>query len=154
MSEHVGEKTEQATPRRLEEAIKHGQFPRSAEVQTVFVLLGGLLVLKFLGGDIWRQLVTVQTSLFGHLHDIPLTLDAMQGYALHGLLALAGCVGPLVLATTAGGLLAGGIQNRFQTASEVLTPDWERVNPAAGFQRVFSWRSLVPTGISLLKLAV
>jgi flagellar biosynthesis protein FlhB len=38
MAEQAGEKTEHPTPRRLEEAIKQGQFPRSAEVQTVFVL--------------------------------------------------------------------------------------------------------------------
>ena len=40
MSEQVGEKTEQATPRRLEEAVKHGQFARSAEVQTALVEAG------------------------------------------------------------------------------------------------------------------
>ena len=154
MSEHVGEKTEQPTPRRLDEAIKHGQFPRSAEVQTVVVLLAGLIALKFLGGDAWRHLVTAQTAVLAHLHEVPVTLDAMQGYAIHGALVLAACVGPLVIATTSGGLLAGGIQNRFQTASDVLTPNWERVNPSAGFKRVFSGRSLVPTGIALLKLAV
>ena len=38
MPDHAGEKTEQPTPRRLEEAIKQGQFARSGEVQTVFVL--------------------------------------------------------------------------------------------------------------------
>ena len=43
MPEHAGEKTEQATPRRLEEALKKGQFARSPEVQTVFVLCGGLI---------------------------------------------------------------------------------------------------------------
>lgn len=154
MSERVGEKTEQPTPRRLEEAVKQGQFARSAEVQTVLVLLGGLLAFKFLGSDLWRQLATVQTSILGHLHEMPLTLDSMQGHAIQGALVLGACVGPLVIATTAGGLLAGVLQNRFQTASEALDPKWERVNPAAGFKRVFSGRSLVPTGISLLKLSV
>ena len=39
MSE-VAEKTEQPTQRKLEDAQKRGQIPRSAEVQTVLVLLG------------------------------------------------------------------------------------------------------------------
>ena len=47
MSEQAGEKTELPTPRRMEEAIKHGQIPRSAEVQTVFVLMGALAALTF-----------------------------------------------------------------------------------------------------------
>ena len=52
------------------------------------------------------------------------------------------------------GLLAGAIQNRFQTASEVLTPDWNRVNPVEGFKRLFSNQSLVPTAIAAVKFAV
>ena len=47
----------------------------------------------------------------------------------------------------AGGLVAGGIQNRFQTASEALNVKWERLNPMEGFKRVFSGRSLMPTGV-------
>jgi flagellar biosynthesis protein FlhB len=151
---HTGEKTEQPTPRRLEEAIKQGQFPRSAEVQTVFVLLGGLIALKFVGGNVWQQLVNAQTAVLGHLHEVPLTFNAMQGYGIQAALVFAACAGPILLGTAAGGLIAGGIQNRFQTADEALSPKWERLNPVEGFKRVFSGRSLVPTAISLAKLAI
>jgi flagellar biosynthetic protein FlhB len=149
-----GEKTEKPTPRRLEDALKRGQFARSAEVQTVFVLLGGLMALKFSGGELWRHLGNVQTSILGHLHEVPLTASAMQGYAIKAALMFAACAGPIVLGALAGGLIAGGIQNRFQTASEALEPKWERLDPVAGFKRVFSGRSLVPTGVSLMKLTV
>jgi flagellar biosynthetic protein FlhB len=60
----------------------------------------------------------------------------------------------LVVATMIGGLLAGGLQSRFQTASEALQVNWERLDPAAGLQRVFSMRSAVPTAIAFVKLAV
>jgi flagellar biosynthetic protein FlhB len=46
MSENTGEKTEQPTRKKLEEAHKKGQFARSAEVQTVFVLMGALMALE------------------------------------------------------------------------------------------------------------
>ena len=149
-----GEKTEQPTPRRLEEAIKQGQFPRSAEVQTVLVLLGGLIALKFVGTDLWQRLVNVQTSILGHLNEIPLTLNAMQGYAINAATLFTACVGPILLGTVAGGLVAGAMQNRFQTATEALDPKWERLNPVEGLKRVFSGRSLMPTAVSLTKLAV
>ena len=51
----AGDKTELPTAKRLEEAIKRGQFPRSAEVQTVFVLGSGLTALSFTSAEIWRQ---------------------------------------------------------------------------------------------------
>src|SRR5262249_7642925 len=41
-----------------------------------------------------------------------------------------------------------------QTASEALSPKWERLNPVEGIQRIFSARSLAPTIVAALKLAV
>jgi flagellar biosynthetic protein FlhB len=153
MSEHTGEKTEQPTPRKLEDALKKGQIARSPEVQTVFVLLAGLGALTFAGGEMWQQLVGATTLSLGHLHDTPLTANSLQGYGVSGVLVLLRCTGPVVLATLIGGVLAGAIQNRFNTASEVLTPDWNRLNPVEGFKRVFSVRMLAPTAISAVKLA-
>jgi flagellar biosynthetic protein FlhB len=154
MSEQTGEKTEQATPRRMEEALKHGQIARSAEVQTAFVLLGALAALTFIGPEIWRQLVTASVTVFSHLHDTTLTTTALQGFAFTGTLVFLKCTAPVVLATMLAGLLAGGIQNRFNTASEALTPNWARLNPVEGFQRVFSFRSAVPTLIAILKFSI
>ena len=150
--EQSGEKTEQATPRRLEEAVKQGQFARSAEVQTVFVVMSGLLALQLTGSGLWHQLAGAQLAILGHLHEIPLSLDVLPGYALQGALVLGSCVGPVALAGLAGGLLAGAMQSRFQATSEALTPKWERLNPLTGLKRIFSVRSLTPTALSLLKL--
>ncbi|HWQ93274.1 MAG TPA: EscU/YscU/HrcU family type III secretion system export apparatus switch protein [Clostridia bacterium] len=152
MSEHHGEKTEQPTQRRLEEALKKGQIARSTEVQTVFVLMSGLAALAFAGQEIWRTLATATVASLGHLHNATLTRDALPRYAVSGALLFLKCAGPVVLATVVGGLLAGAIQNRFNTASEALTPDWTRVNPVQGFKKMFSGRMWIPTGMSVLKL--
>jgi flagellar biosynthetic protein FlhB len=62
------------------------------------------------------------------------------------------CAGPVLIGTALGGLIAGAIQNRFQTAPEALSPNWNRLNPVEGFKRVFSGRSAVPTLIAVGKL--
>ena len=152
MSEQLGEKTEQPTPRRLEDALKRGQIARSAEIQTVFVLLGGLAALSFAGQETWQNLAGTTMGMLGHLHDTSITNSSLQGYAVTGALVVVRCAGPIVLATALAGLLAGAIQNRFNTASEALTPNWNRVNPVEGFKRVFSVNMLVPTGTALVKL--
>ena len=154
MSDENGEKTELPTQRKLEEAIKHGQFPRSAEVQTVAVLFGSLMALQFTGHALWDQLANVQIAIFGHLSEIPLTANAMQGYAARSALVFAACVAPVVLTCMVSGVVIGAVQSRFQTASEALEFNWERVNPLAGFKRIFSGKSLVPAGLSMAKLAV
>ncbi len=154
MAEHAGEKTEQATPRRLEEALKKGQFPKSAEVQTAFVLGAALAALKLSGEDLWRRLAFCFYGVYHDLHRISLAQENLQRYLINSVLFFSACVGPIVIATAAGSLLAGGIQSRFTTASDALEPNWERVNPAAGFARIFSAKSFVPSGLSFLKLSV
>lgn len=154
MSDAGGDKTEQATPKRLEEAFNRGQFPRSAEVQTVFVMGAGLMALSFTGAEMWRQLTLAMSGIFGHLHEWPVTLDGMQGYFVGGMLTFSKCVWPITVAGLAGGLLAGGMQSRFRTASEALEAQWERVNPIAGLQRMFSLRAFMPAAVNSLKLAV
>jgi len=152
MSEQTGEKTEQPTARRLEDALKRGQVARSAEVQTVFVLLGGLAALSFAGQETWRNLAGATMAMLGHLHDTSITSNSLQGYAISGALVVVRCAGPIVVATALAGLLAGAIQNRFNTASEALTPNWNRVNPVEGFKRIFSVNMLVPTSTALVKI--
>jgi flagellar biosynthetic protein FlhB len=155
MSEQqAGEKTEKASQKRLEEAHKKGQFARSPEVQTAFVLMSAMTALMFSGGEMWRLMANTQVSLFSHLHDTPLSLNVMQRYAVNGALLFVRCVWPVLAATVLAGLLAGGIQTRFRVAPEALGFHWEKLNPVEGFKRVFSMRSAVPTGLSVLKLSV
>ncbi len=152
MSEHLGEKTEQPTPRKLEEALKKGQFARSPEVQTAVVLLFGLAALAFTGREMWGHLVGALTASLGHLHDTPVNAGYLQAYAVTGTLVALQCVGPVLLATVLGGLLAGAIQNRFNASPEALTPDWSRLNPVEGFQRTFSLKQAAPTALAVVKL--
>jgi flagellar biosynthetic protein FlhB len=154
MAQHTGEKTEQATPKRLEEALKKGQFARSAEVQTFFVLAAALLALRMAGPDAWQRLGYVFLGIYQNLHKTSLGPENLQRYLISGVLLFAICVGPVVICTVISALLAGGIQSRFTTASDALEPDWERVNPVAGFGRIFSARAFVPTGLSVLKLGI
>ncbi|MBI3876015.1 MAG: EscU/YscU/HrcU family type III secretion system export apparatus switch protein [Verrucomicrobia bacterium] len=154
MAEFAGEKTEQATGKKLAEAQLHGNIPRSAEVQTVFVLGGGVIALMFTAPEMWRVLSDTLRSMLGHLHETPLTLNTLPGYTANAALLLGACVWPVLAATVAGALLAGGIQNRFQTASEALDANWDRLNPIAGLQRVFSVRALMPTAVNATKFAV
>ncbi len=153
MSEQ-GEKTEQPSQRRLEDAQKRGQIPRSAEVQTVMVLLGALVGLSFFAADAWQQMSAAIAAILGHLHHTTVSASSIQGQAVSGALVLIRCTGPMVISTLVGGLLGGALQSRFQTASEALALNWERLNPVAGFERILSTRSLVTTSVALAKLIV
>ena len=61
MAETTGDKTEQATPKKLEEAFNKGQVARSAEVQTAFVLMAFAQVLIRVGIMQFRR-VSLESS--------------------------------------------------------------------------------------------
>lgn len=153
MSEQTGEKTEQPTARRLEEAWSKGQFPRSLEVQTIAVMGGGMVALSLFGGEIWRNLALTMTGLLSHLHDITLTQDSLHGYLITAMLVFGKIAAPIACAVLIAGLLAGAIQTRFRISGEALEANWERLDPVEGFKRLFSARQAAPSGIALLKLA-
>ncbi|MGA2656927.1 MAG: EscU/YscU/HrcU family type III secretion system export apparatus switch protein [Verrucomicrobiota bacterium] len=154
MNEQTGEKTEYPTQRKLDEAQKHGQIARSSEVQTTVVLLAVVCAISFTGAEMWRNLARAVAAVLGHLHDTAVTPSALQGHAWSAALLFLQCTGPIVLAAMMGGLLAGGIQNRFSTASEALGFHWDRINPVEGLKRVFSPRSAVPALVALAKFTV
>ncbi len=154
MSEDAGEKTEQPTARRLEDAWNRGQFARSAEIQTVAALGSGFAAIVFTGPEAWRMLGSTLIGTLAHLHEIPLSLNHLQRTAAQGAAAVALVVGPIVGTVALSALLVGGMQSRFRTASEALRVDWERVNPMGGFKRIFSTASTVTLLIGLAKLFV
>ena len=153
MSEQLGEKTEQATPRKLEEALKHGQIPRSAEVQTVFALGAGLMALSMTGPEMWRQMALALSGTLGHLHEMTVSENEVPKQFITAALVVAKCVWPVLAAIIVGSLLAGGIQSRFQTASEALSFKWDRINPVTGIKRFISLGAAAPTSLALGKLS-
>ena len=62
-NEQVGEKTEQPTTKKLEEAFGKGQFAKSSEIQTLLVTAGGLGSLMMVGPEIWEQSSKIMTSM-------------------------------------------------------------------------------------------
>ncbi|MBL9168040.1 MAG: EscU/YscU/HrcU family type III secretion system export apparatus switch protein [Verrucomicrobiales bacterium] len=154
MADQEGEKIYEPTQRRVEEAQRRGQIPLSAEVQTAVVLLACLLGALFGGHELWRGMMFSMTGMLNHLHDFPLTQEGLQKDLFSAGLYFLSSIASLLLAIIGGGLLAGGLQSRFQTFSEVLRFDWERVNPMNGFSRMFSTQAAVPTLIAIVKLSV
>jgi flagellar biosynthesis protein FlhB len=66
------EKTESASPRRLEKARESGDVPRSIEFSTFFMLLAGTLAIWLIGSSLVKILQTdlKQTLSFGVIKDL------------------------------------------------------------------------------------
>ena len=144
MSQDQGEKTEQPTQRKLEEAVKEGRFARSAEVQTAFVIMAVLMALLFTSREIWGRLVMVVVSTLSHLHDTPLTETSLQGYLINGVVVLGQCVWPIVGAAVIAAAVIGWI---FAAAAPSVGRMLNKAAPflalpVFGLAAYVTWRSL------------
>jgi flagellar biosynthetic protein FlhB len=152
--ETLQERTEEATPRRREEARKRGQVAKSRELNSVAVLFAGTSSLLLLGSLFLSQ----SNLMFGYSFtsfnlsiDLPSTLYLFK-FLLFSLLKF---LLPLFVILTLSVLIVYLLQTGGGVwAVEAISLKFERLNPIEGFRRLFSLTSLFELVKSLLKLAI
>ncbi|MEP6879820.1 MAG: flagellar biosynthesis protein FlhB [Nitrosospira sp.] len=148
------EKTEPASPRRLEKAREDGQVPRSPELSTFAVLIAAGSGLWLMGDHLTGQLRSLIKGGMQVPRDIgfdsSLLTERLFDQSLHALVAFAPFFILMILAAVAAPMLLSGWLFTFKS----LTPDFNRLNPVKGVGRMFSLHSLVELCKALLKAAL
>jgi flagellar biosynthetic protein FlhB len=142
------ERSEPATPRRRQEARRRGQVAVSRDL-TAAVSLLVLSIFFLIWGPSWLgELATSFGLMVGDLGQSPFTALADLGGSFAAL-----AIVPLALAFAVT-LMTGFAQTGLLLRPAALIPDFTRLNPAAGLQRLFSRQALVQAGKSLLELVL
>ncbi|MFY0989130.1 flagellar biosynthesis protein FlhB [Halomonas sp. C05BenzN] len=145
------EKTEEATPRRLEKAREEGQVARSRELTTFMLLLGGVGGLWAMGAMLYDQLglVMEQAFLFERRHALETT--PMLSHALNlgerTLLAML----PLFLLLALVALVAPALLGGWLISAKSLKPQLSKLNPLKGLKRIFGVQALVELAKAIAK---
>ncbi len=154
MSSSTQDKTENATPKRRQDARKKGQIPRSRELTTAVVVLAVTMAVMMQAEAITSG---ADALLTGYLQQMPAAL-ATPGFSLQLGARLLGetlrLMAPVLLTGFAAALIAPLLVGGWNLAPEALSLDFARVNPLAGFKRLFSMNSLVELGKGFLKVSV
>lgn len=137
------EKTEPASPRKLEQAREEGDVPRSRELATCTVLLGGGIAFWLAGEGLLRRMNNMLASGLSfqreHAFDFNLLLQHLSVGLVDVAIGLAPIAGILVLVALSSPLLIGG----WLFSGKALQPKFSRMNPIKGIGNMFSVRSLV-----------
>lgn len=148
------ERTEEATPRRLEKAREEGQVPRSKELTTTAVLLAGTIGLVFFGGVLAARLLTVLRYNFELERETlfdPSLMFAQLGYSFwQAFLGVLPLFAIILLAAIAGPIALGG----WLFSAKSLAPQFNRMDPLKGLGRMFSLKSLVELVKAIAKVLV
>jgi flagellar biosynthetic protein FlhB len=147
-------KTEEATPRKLEDARKKGDVARSMDVGSAASLLGAAAVLLGAGGYFATSMAEQLLPFIASPHAMLGGLEAGAGVEIgaQALWAIAPFLGAVMLATIIGGAGGNLAQSGLLFTAEKMKPQWERVSPMAGFKRIFGPDGLVQFLKTFLKL--
>ncbi len=148
------EKTEEATPQKLERSRKEGEAPRSRELATTALLIVGAGSLLLLGGGISTALLEVARNSFSFdysaldSHEQAITLLTESWWTVFG------AVVPVLMALSVAGIASSIALGGFILSAKAFTPKASRMSPAAGLKRMFSMKALIELMKSIAKVLV
>lgn len=135
------DKTEEATPKKLEDARKEGQVAKSQEISTAVMLLALFVMLKVFVGFIGRRLLGVFTStytLFGVYVQDEFTSAIAGAFLRKELVEILIAGLPLFVIAVFTAFVVNIVQVKWKVTAKPLKPKFDKFNPAKGIKRIFS----------------
>ena len=148
------EKTERATPKRLQQAREKGQVARSRELTTMVVLLVSAAGLFLIGGGIIGGMLDVMHDAFqSHRAEImdPTMMVLKLQQAIGGTVF---AMVPFFTIVVMAALIAPMALSGWSFSAKAMAFKWDKLDPIKGLGRVFSARGLAELLKALAKFAV
>ena len=145
------ERTEEASPRRLEEARNKGNIPRSRELNTFAITMAGAVSLLILGAGFAHGLSALMQHFFNFNYATLRDPMMMWRGFTQSIIAMLVLFAPIFLVLILAALLAPMSIGGWMFSSDALQPDFGRVNPLKGIARVFSLNGLAELVKALFK---
>ncbi|MCH7496318.1 MAG: flagellar biosynthesis protein FlhB [Candidatus Marinimicrobia bacterium] len=148
------DRTEEATPKRIQEAREKGDVAKSVELSSAVLMLSVVLLFYFTGHDFLMGLSGVIQEVYSSLSTTTLTTDSLPMLGSWMTDRVITIMGPILVLVLVMGLLVNYLQVGVIFAPKALGPNWERINPLTGLKRIFSTRGLVELIKGILKMII
>lgn len=153
----AGEKTEDPTAKRLQDARKDGNLAQTTELGNLLAILAIVVYLSMYGGKFFRQIAEYVRSSIGLIH-YQLTMSSVPGLLSWEVSQFLRLVMPLASIMAAAGVAATLAQIGFVFTARPLSPKSEDLNkifnPLAGLRHLFTLDSVMNLVKSVAKLAL
>lgn len=155
-----GEKTEEPTSKKLDDARKDGKVAKSKELTSAFELITLFLVLKIFTSFVYNGFLNSFQFVYSRIPDFlennakETTSRAMSSFLSTLIVQACQIVLPFFAFGFVVCFLANVLQFSFKATSKPLQPKPDKFNPINGFKRIFSKDSLFELLKSIVKLVV
>ena len=148
------QKTEEPTQKRIDDAFKKGDVPRSQELKHWAMLLAALIAVSMTGNWTASRFQADLGGIVANSWQIRLddggALDVVNGVMWNALTTLSAPITLFLLFALGGSV----IQHKPLFTMSKLQPKWEKISPMAGLKRLFSMQSLVEFIKTILKFII
>jgi flagellar biosynthesis protein FlhB len=148
------DKTEEPTPRKLEQAREKGDIVYSAEVGAALSLIAVTGIVAFMSGPIVSEMARSFIAFLAMPEQFSSDPGSLRSIFASVGLKVAGIFALVALALGVAGLAARYVQDQPTFTGERLTPKLDKLNPAEGFKRVFGKQAASSFVKSLVKLVL
>ena len=148
------EKTEEATPKRLEKARDEGQIARSRELGTTLLLMTGGVSLLMFGATLAERFQGVMRSSFSFDRDTVFDSSYMISHLGRSLGSVIDVIVLILVLLMIAGAIGSVSLGGWLFSSKPITPKLSRMNPLEGLQRMFSAKALVELFKAIAKFSL
>ncbi len=145
------EKSQEPTGKRIQDARRKGQVPRSRELNTMMLTLVGALALILMGQQLTRGIKGLFTANFSLSRTDIFDPAAMPNHFVSAVQDALAMLMPFFGVMIAVAILASIALGGFNISLQALTPKFSKLNPISGMKRLFSAKGLMELLKSLAK---
>lgn len=145
------EKTEEPTGKKIEDAKKDGNVPKSQDISGFATLLVGVAVLLLMLGFIKEQFIALYQyyqSLIGQGLSLKTAHQIIIVTAMHALFIIL----PICISVAIAGVMSNIMQFGFIFTTKPITPNIEKINPIKGLKNLISIKKLIDTAKIIFKV--
>lgn len=148
------EKTEEATPKKKQDARKKGQIAKSKDISLALSMIVCLLIIVSLSSFIVSNLKDGVIYFMQEAGSFDITSDSLKKLNVIALSRLATAILPIAIPIMIAGVVANIMQTGFLLTGEPLKPSFSKLNPISGFKNMFSKKSAAGLVKNLIMVSI
>ncbi len=148
------DKTEQATPKRREDAKDKGNVAKSQDLNSVVLLFAGIFGISYSADAMLDAFKGLAMVVYNNAADMEITKDSVAFYGAEFLKVFAVITGPIFMMLILAALIVNYVQVGVMFAKKALSPKFEKINPVNGLKRMFSSTKLVDLAKGIAKICL
>jgi flagellar biosynthetic protein FlhB len=154
MADTEAERTEEATPKRRDEAREEGRVPKSQELTIAVSLLGSALAISALTPMMGRSLLGILGDMLSRIGTLNVDTESAPLILRDTMMKAGAATIGLLLAMGAATLAIAALQARGVFSIKALSPKFSRISPAENIKNLVGIRPFVELIKSVAKVAI